>query len=184
MKNKFINKFVEWQNKKHSYWKKALVIILTPPFFLLFILSPGLLLSEKADKIISVQMLAYPINIYLGIPTFILGLTLFLWTILLFFKIGKGTQMPLLPTQNLITTGPFAYSRNPMALGVILSVIGLGIFFNSFSFIAIDLIMPILYLSYIKLVEEKELTARFGLAYLKYKKSVAFLIPHFRRKHL
>jgi len=63
---------------------------------------------------------------------------------------------------------------------VILSITGLGLLVNSFGFIAIGLIIPLAYLVFIKLVEEKELAARFGQEYLEYKKRVPFLIPIFK----
>ena len=37
--------------------------------------------------------------------------------------------------------------------------------------------IPISYLIYIKLVEERELEARFGEAYIAYKKSTPFIAP-------
>lgn len=107
---------------------------------------------------------------------------MFTWTIWLFIKVGKGTQIPVIPTQKLVTVGPFAYCRNPMYLGVILWVTGLGIILNSPSFILSGLIVPFLYLIYIKAVEEKELEARFGREYLEYKKKVPFLIPSIFKK--
>jgi len=34
---------------------------------------------------------------------------------------GRGTPLPVMPTQELLTEGPFRYSRNPMTLGTILA---------------------------------------------------------------
>jgi protein-S-isoprenylcysteine O-methyltransferase Ste14 len=44
--------------------------------------------------------------------------------------------------------------------------------FSSFSFVE---------LSYIRLVEEKEMVARFGEAYLAYRRGVPFIVPRLRR---
>ena len=60
---------------------------------------------------------------------------------------------------------------------LIILIVGLGVLINSLSFIVIGLLMPLLYLIYIKLVEEKELEARFGRDYLNYKNRVSFIIP-------
>jgi len=177
--DKLLNKFVEWQKKKHNRLIKILFIIVIPPIFLLFVLSPSLLLSKNIDEMLALPKILIPtLNVYLGIPLFIIGLTLFIWTTLLFFRVGEGTQIPLMPTQKLVTSGPFAYCRNPMVLGVILFISGLGVLFNSFSFITVGLVIPSLYLIYIKFIEEKELMIRFGQEYFEYKKHVRFLIPY------
>lgn len=182
MEYKFLTKFVDWQKKKYSGGGKILLVIITPVIFLFLILSPSLFLSAKIDERFSFQkILPNPLNFYLGIPIFVVGFVLYLWTILLFFRIGKGTQTPFIPTQKIITSGPYKYSRNPMVLGVILFVTGLGIIVNSFSFIGVGLVIPSLYLISIKLFEEKELAARFGKKYIEYKRKTPFLIPLFRK---
>jgi protein-S-isoprenylcysteine O-methyltransferase Ste14 len=56
-------------------------------------------------------------------------------------------------------------------------VCGAGVLFNSLSFILAGLVIPASYPIYIKLVEERELEARFGNAYLSYKKSTPFIVP-------
>ncbi|MBI2051588.1 isoprenylcysteine carboxylmethyltransferase family protein [Candidatus Roizmanbacteria bacterium] len=177
-----IDKFVEWQKRKYSQDQRAfLAVVLSSIFIFVFIPSIPLLFKDKIDKILALpQIFVSPINLHLGIPIAVSGLVLFLWTNFLFVKLGKGTQTPIIPTQKLVTVGPFAYCRNPMYLGVILWVIGLGIILNSLSFILSGLIVPFLYLIYIKLIEEKELEVRFGRQYLEYKKKVPFIIPRLR----
>ncbi len=176
-----IKSYVEWQRKKYSPLQKLLFLVIGIPFFF-FIFIPGLslVISKDIESNFAVpKIISYPFNIYIGEFLFAIGLTLFLWTVIIFFKVGKGTPAPIIPTQKLVTSGPFAYSRNPMVLGVIIWISGLGMIFNSFSFIGVGLIIPLSYLVYIKLVEEKELKARFGKKYILYKKRVPFLIPRF-----
>lgn len=177
-----IDKFVEWHKRKYSEVEKVLFALSLSSVFI-FIFIPGLpfLLYKKVDSILSLpNLITFPLNVYLGLLVSLLGLFLFVWTIWLFLKVGRGTQIPIMPTQKLVIVRPYAFTRNPMVLGVIIWIIGLGILFNSFSFIAIGLITPLLYLLYIKLVEEKELEARFGQQYSEYKKKVPFIIPSLR----
>jgi len=176
-----IKKYIEWQKKKYSQSQKLLFLIIGIPFFF-FIFIPGLSLVISRyieSNFVLPNILPYPLNIYIGAFLFAAGLMLFLWTVIIFFKVCKGTPSPFIPTQKLVTSGPFAHSRNPMVLGIIIYVVGLGVIFNSFSFIGIGLVIPLSYLAYIKLVEEKELEARFGKEYIQYKKTRAFLNSEF-----
>lgn len=184
--NKFIKKHVDWQQKVYNKLGRKVFIIIAPMLFFIFIFSPSYFLYKKIEIPLG---LSYPINIYLGILILVIGLALYIWTIMLFSQV-EGTQAPIAPTQKLVTTGAFAISRNPMVTGVILFVLGLGIILNSLSFILIGFVIPISYLIYIKLIEEKELEARFGEEYIAYKKKTPFLIPklrgdkkHFKRKN-
>jgi protein-S-isoprenylcysteine O-methyltransferase Ste14 len=177
--NKYINFHIKLQNIKYNKLTKNVLIFFAPllfAFFVLLALSPAYHFYQKIDIPLG---LSYPINLYLGVLTSILGLALYFWTIFLFSRVG-GTQVPIVPTQNLVTNGPYAVTRNPMLTGTILFVVGLGIILNSLFFILVGMIAPLLYMIYVKLVEEKELEARFGEKYLRYKKRTPFIIPKLR----
>ncbi len=96
--------------------------------------------------------------------------------------IGRGTPIPIAPTKKLVTTGPYGLCRNPMTLGELLYPMGLALSLGSPSFLVPTwtLLFPIV-VAYLKLVEECELGARFGEAYLAYKREVPFMLPRFRR---
>ena len=175
-----LDKFVQWHKKKYSQPEKTFsALFLSSIFILIFIPGIPFLFYKDLDKNFTIpQMVTYPLNLYLGLPIALLGFFLFAWTIGLFLKVGKGTQVPVMPTQKLIIVGPYSFTRNPMVLGVIIWVIGLGVLINSFSFMVIGLINPLLYLVYIKLVEEKELETRFTKDYLEYKRKTSFLLPN------
>ncbi|MCX5636656.1 MAG: isoprenylcysteine carboxylmethyltransferase family protein [Planctomycetota bacterium] len=81
----------------------------------------------------------------------------------------------------LVTTGAYAYSRNPVYFSA--TVLFLGWFFV-FRWTPVA-IMTVLFLVHFMLVakwEEKELTQRFGDQYRDYKQRVPFLIPGRKRK--
>lgn len=89
--------------------------------------------------------------------------------------------MPINPPQELITTGPYAYSRNPMMLGIFLMLFGTGFFIGSLALTVIFTPLFVLLMSvYAKLVEEKELELRFGQPYRDYKKRVPMYLPLLR----
>lgn len=177
-----LKKYAEWHRKKYNQTQKFLFdITALPLFFFIIIPSVAFWFMGSIDRQFALpKILMQPFNIYLGVLLFVGGLILSLWTVLLFYRIGRGTPSPFMPTQKLVATGPFAYSRNPMVLGVMAWISGLGGILNSFSFLIGGLIIPLAYLVYIKLLEERELEMRFGREYLKYKKRVPFLIPNFK----
>jgi protein-S-isoprenylcysteine O-methyltransferase Ste14 len=82
-------------------------------------------------------------------------------------------------TQKLITQKPYSYCRNPMALGSILMYLGVAISIGSISGVVLVLIWTVLLLTYIKLLEEKEMELRFGDAYREYRRRTPFIIPRF-----
>ena len=67
------------------------------------------------------------INIILGGVMMIVGGFFAMWSIYAQLTRGRGTPLPLMPTQELLIRGPFAYCRNPMTFGTILAYLGLGI---------------------------------------------------------
>jgi protein-S-isoprenylcysteine O-methyltransferase Ste14 len=119
-----------------------------------------------------------PVNIVLSIPLLAFGIWLWLWSAMLFFH-HRGTPVPLHPPPQLIVTGPYAHSRNPMLSGLFLILFGIGFLFQSLSLIVIftPLFMVITFLEF-KMIEEPELEKRFGAPYLEYKKKVAMFFPY------
>jgi protein-S-isoprenylcysteine O-methyltransferase Ste14 len=87
-----------------------------------------------------------------------------------------------MPTQRLITTGPFQYCRNPMTLGTILAYLGLSIGAATIVGTIVVAALAALLLVYLKRMEEKELAERFGEEYLAYKRDVPFILPRMPRR--
>ena len=52
------------------------------------------------------------------------GLVLLLWCVRDFYVSGKGTLAPWAPPENLVTSGLYRYSRNPMYVAVALMLFG------------------------------------------------------------
>jgi protein-S-isoprenylcysteine O-methyltransferase Ste14 len=104
------------------------------------------------------------------------------WLALLRF--GKGHPQEafgwalLPPPQRLVIDGPFAFTRHPMALGLMLYLLGTILILGSPG--GLFLLYPIFCLSiilYLKLIEEPSLIRRFGEEYLIYRGRVSFLLP-------
>ena len=172
--NRYLKQHIQWQRRRFGPILRWILIFHIPLFFLIFfILVPGWWAHLRFDLPIGLDN---PINLIFGLPLLIFGLVMYLWTVILFAK-ARGTQVPMAPTQELVTTGPYAVSRNPMMAAGSFMVSGLSLIVNSWSFAMIGLIPFALYLIYIRFVEEKELEARFGHKYKAYREDTPFLVP-------
>jgi len=172
------NLILRWSKKK--YGEKKRIIALIPAGLLFLIVIPIILVkfSLFIDAYLHLpSFMPKPINFIVAVFLIISGLSFSAWSILVQFKIGKGTPIPLMPTRRLIVEGPYAYCRNPMTLGIILYYLGISVWITSSSSIVLTMLFTASILTYVKLVEEKELKARFGQEYIEYKKKTPFLIP-------
>lgn len=92
----------------------------------------------------------------------------------------RGTPVPFNPPPELITTGLYRYSRNPMLLDLFIILLGLGLLLGSLSLIFIFTPLFILInVFYLKAIEEKEMAKKFGKRYLEYKKRVPMFFLKF-----
>ena len=96
---------------------------------------------------------------------------------------AKGTTVPLNPPPKVVTTGPYAYVRNPMLTGVFLLLFGLGLLARS---IAVTFLLTPLFILLnvleIRAVEEPELEKRLGEEYIEYKKRTPMFFPRLKRR--
>jgi len=87
-----------------------------------------------------------------------------------------------MPTQELLTEGPFRYSRNPMTLGTILAYLGLAVVAGTTAGTVLVVSLAASLLVYLTRLEEGELAERFGEAYLAYRRETPFIVPRPRRR--
>lgn len=165
--------------------KNRLKIIITPVGLIFWLgLSTSLILASLwVDRLLPQQLFfSAPTNLALSVPLLIVGVTIIIWTNYNFFK-AKGSPVPLNPPRKLVITGLYSRIRNPMILGWIIILFGLGILLNSitliFIFTPLFILLNVLYL---KAIEEKEMEKKFGRQYLEYKKSVPMFIPRFGKR--
>ena len=84
-------------------------------------------------------------------------------------------------TSRLVTTGIYAYTRNPVYLAATLLFLG-WFFMTRFTVLAIMTILFLILFIFVAKWEETELTDRFGDTYHHYKATVPFFIPYPKRR--
>lgn len=88
------------------------------------------------------------------------------------FIVSRNTVVTMKPAHSLQTTGIYAFTRNPMYLGLLLLYSGIGVSKgNWWTFIVIPLLIIAVQL-YVIRKEENYLQRAFGNEYLRYKKKV------------
>ena len=104
----------------------------------------------------------------------IVGLALSIWSIVYMRRVGEGNPFDAFNhevaprTKRLLTDGPYAYSRNPMLVGIYVYHIGWLLLLMSIWPVVIFIVEVILLTLQVR-SEEKRLEADFGEEYLQYK---------------
>lgn len=113
----------------------------------------------------------------LGVALVVAGFSLWLWTVVLFHRLGRGTLAAWDPTSRLVVAGPYRHVRNPMISGVAMVLVGEAVFFGSpwiglwaVLFVAVNH-------AYFLLAEEPGLGRRFGVEYGSYRSGVPRWLP-------
>jgi protein-S-isoprenylcysteine O-methyltransferase Ste14 len=61
---------------------------------------------------------------WMGLGPLVVGALLLLWCTREFYVAGRGTLAPWSPPRQLVVTGPYRFSRNPMYIAVIVMLLG------------------------------------------------------------
>jgi protein-S-isoprenylcysteine O-methyltransferase Ste14 len=138
-------------------------------------------IALHVDRLIGLtNIFPNPLNIILSLPIFSLALFLLGWSVQNFLK-AKGTPVPFNPPPKLVTTGPYAYTRNPMLTGVFSLLFGFGVIFGSV-FLLIVFTPLFIFVNFweLKSIEEPELEKRLGEEYIEYRKRTPMFFPNLR----
>lgn len=142
-------------------------------FILLFILIPvGLVFLFHLPWYLS---FIYPFGIPIGAILIISGI------VIIYLGI-KGLRLVYSTAgyekgDTLVTTGIYAYTRNPMYFGATIMIFGWFLVFP-FTFILTSAILFLLLFYITARSEEKQLIQRYGKKYVAYKRKVPFFVPY------
>lgn len=158
---------------------RHLLSIALLPFVVVVLIPRGLLARDALDAAIpSATLLAA--GRVAGAVVLAAGFALFLWCVLLFARVGRGTLAPWDPTRRLVVVGPYRHVRNPMITAVGTMLAGEALFFQSMRIGAWLLLFAAINHTYFLLLEEPGLVARFGEEYERYRKAVPRWLPRRR----
>ena len=173
-----MSRYSKWAQREHSEARRIAITLLVGPVFLglLPFLVAGV--GPRLDRRLGLPSLRIGrVNRVLGGLLTVVGFSLGFWSVITQLDRGRGTPLPVMPTQELLTDGPYRYCRNPMTLGAILAYLGIGVGVGTIAGTALVLGFAGSLLVYLKRLEEGELAERFGEAYLAYERDVPFIIP-------
>lgn len=167
---------------REALWKMLLIVPSSLFFFLLVPLASWVV-GKRLDAL-------------LGLPTLELGeggmvVVAFLFIFGAYYVLGSirglfiegggiplGDVLPANQSTELVTGGVYGSTRNPMLFGYLLILAAQGIALNS---LTMAFMIPTIFIGlwslWLKNSEEPRLEARFGEAYIEYRRITPFLIP-------
>jgi protein-S-isoprenylcysteine O-methyltransferase Ste14 len=107
-----------------------------------------------------------------GLLPLVAGVVLLLWCVREFYVAGRGTLAPWAPPQELVVTGLYRYSRNPMYLAVLLVLWGWALAFHSTRLAIYAAIVMFAFHLRVVLNEEPFLARTHGEKWLRYRAQV------------
>jgi protein-S-isoprenylcysteine O-methyltransferase Ste14 len=158
-----------------------LVIVLVPSIIYL--------ITSAADNIYRVEIFRNPIIKWaIVIILFVTGFIYGIWSLIVQNTVGQGGPVEIgnieisPKTKNLVVSGPYKNTRNPMLFGAFLMYLAFALFLNSVTAVVIVCALFVFMLTVVVKMEEKRLLKDFGNQYEEYRKKVSLFIPWFHRK--
>jgi len=160
-----------------SGWRHARAIAILPGNVTIVVPALILLFAAGPDIGWGLGGAAAVLTALLGVVLIAAGFAMWLWTVRLLSRIGRGTLASWDPTTRLVVEGPYRYVRNPMITAVATLLAGEAVFFGSLWIFAWAALFVAINFAYFLRAEEPGLERRFGDEYRAYKHSVPRWVP-------
>jgi protein-S-isoprenylcysteine O-methyltransferase Ste14 len=108
----------------------------------------------------------------IGLGPLLAGLVLLLWCVREFCAAGRGTLAPWAPPQDLVVTGLYRLSRNPMYVAVVSILIGWAVLFHSWALAIYALAVSVGFHLRVVFGEEPWLARTYGEKWARYEAQV------------
>jgi protein-S-isoprenylcysteine O-methyltransferase Ste14 len=116
---------------------------------------------------------------YLAFPLWLIGGAILLWSFWNFLREGRGTPAPVDPPKELVAVGFYRYVRNPMYVGILITLISHFLWFGFWNLLVYAIVVFLAFNTFVTYYEEPTLKKKFGVAYEEYLRRVPRWIPKF-----
>ena len=130
----------------------------------------ALVLIVILDLVAPVDFLPQAVSLAVGIPLLVLGAGFWAWGIAGMLRRGESPA-PGKPTAQLVTGGPFRFSRNPIYTGGTVGLLGLALLLDTATGVAVVIVLGLVAHN-LTLAEERYLEAKFADAWRGYRSRV------------
>ncbi len=144
-------------------------VLAPPPLIFTIPLLVGLLIDWRLS-IVSISV-AVPVRVPIGAVFGLLGGTIGLWGVRTMRR-ARTSPSPRMAPRALVTSGPFAFSRNPLYVALTLIYVGIAISLNAVVTLALLGVVFLVLRQGVVLREERYLERKFGDEYRTYKARV------------
>ncbi len=157
---------------------------------LVMVIVPGIIymITSVFDLVFRIEIIQHPIIRWIILTILlVIGLIYGIWSIIVQNTIGKGGPVEIgnieisPKTKNLVISGPYKYTRNPMLFGTLLIYLAFTLWMNSITSVVLVGAIFVFMLTVVVKMEEKRLLSDFGNEYDEYRKKVSMFIPWFQR---
>ncbi len=118
-----------------------------------------------------------PVAIALFVAASALGLS----TGIMMAVLGRGTPLPMCTAREFVTSGPYRWLRNPMALAGITQGFAVGLWRDDVLVVLYALAGAVLWHGVARPPEERDLVRRFGAPFVAYRERVGLWLPRMPR---
>jgi protein-S-isoprenylcysteine O-methyltransferase Ste14 len=94
-----------------------------------------------------------------------------------FCRVGRGTPAPIDAPKKLVVRGLYQYTRNPMYLGVLTTILGWAVLYKAPRLVLYALCVGLSFQCFIVFCEEPHLQTVFGSSYEEYRARVGRVFP-------
>lgn len=142
-------------------------VIALPPFIFL----AGIIIGFLIDWFVPAPFVPEAYDLPAGLILIALAIALMTWSVRAFGAAGTEVDVRK-PSTAIVSSGPYAYSRNPIYLAMIIFTLGAAVWLNSIWILgSLPIVLVIMHYGVIAR-EERYLEKKFGKVYLDYKAQV------------
>ena len=143
------------------FWQ-AIIAFLALPGVVAFLIPLAVLAPDWGEHFLA----------WIGIAPLATGIVVLLWCVVEFYVEGRGTLAPWTPPSELVVTGLYRYSRNPMYVAVVLILAGWAVLFRSWTLAVYAVAVAAAFHVRVLVHEEPWLARSFGSRWDRYKAAV------------